>query len=75
MHANEVGNSGDVGFYVAPGTIAVSVGAPVVYAPPPPTTVVYAGQPPAFASLPRAAGEWQLFPRDDAAVRRRASPG
>lgn len=31
----------DVGFYVAPGTIAVSVGAPVVYAPPPPTTVVY----------------------------------
>jgi hypothetical protein len=34
-----------------------------------PTTVVYAGQPAAFASLPRAAGEWQLFPRDDAAVR------
>lgn len=43
-----------VGVYVAPGTVAVSVGAPVVYAPPPPvvyapppTTVVYAPPPPA----------------------------
>lgn len=30
----------DVGFFVAPGTLAVTVGAPVVYGPPPP--VVYA---------------------------------
>lgn len=34
-----------------------------------PTTVVYAGDRPAFVSAARDAGLWQMFPRDDAAVK------
>jgi len=42
--------SADVGLYLAPGTVAVTVGAPVVYAPPPP--VVYAPPPPTVVYVP-----------------------
>lgn len=34
-----------------------------------PATVVYAGTPPAFVDAPRSAGMWQMFPRDDEAVK------
>jgi hypothetical protein len=34
-----------------------------------PTTVVYAGKPAAFVSAPKSAGDWQMFPRDAAAVK------
>jgi hypothetical protein len=34
-----------------------------------PTTVVYAGAPAAFVAAPQAAGTWQMFPRDDEAVK------
>lgn len=34
-----------------------------------PTTVVYAGKPPAWVGAPKTAGDWQMFPRDAAAVK------
>lgn len=34
-----------------------------------PATTVHAGTPPAFVPAPQSAGHWQMFPRDDAAVR------
>lgn len=34
-----------------------------------PTTVVWAGEKPAFVSAVKEAGKWQMFPRDEAAVK------
>jgi hypothetical protein len=34
-----------------------------------PITVVQAGDPAAFLGVPRTAGDWQMFPRDEAAVK------